>query len=231
MEFAAHENDHEYVSTLWAARRIGALTRTMRLEGSTPERIEEIKALALRHGIVTEYTAYLVQEPVLASGVVGPSRDEARRDRAMPRPAAAAPAKAQTGRGAFEAAQTSADMVGAVSVSGARQASNRAQGRSVEAEASAGGSRQRVIGSRRFEQDGVQWKDMSQRAQRVVTVEAFSPAYFAILRALPELRDATALGDDVLIAGHRVSIRIQRSGQAAFAGSELLQLTKDFRGA
>ena len=231
VEFAAHENDHEYVSTLWAARRIGALTRTLRLEGSTPERIEEIRALALRHGIVTEYTAYLVQEPVVASGVVGQSRDEARRDRALPAPAAAAPAKSQTGRGAFEAAQTSADMLNAVTVTGARQASNRAQDRSVDSEAAAGGSRQRVVGSRRFEQDGVQWKDMSQRAQRVVTVEAFSPAYFAILRALPELRDATALGDDVLIAGHRVSIRIQRSGQAALAGSELLQLTKDFRGA
>ncbi len=235
VDFAAHENDHEYVSTLWAARRIGALTRTMRLEGTTPERIEEIKALALRHGIVTEYTAYLVQEPVVASGggVVGDRRDEARRS--APAPASAPAAKAQTGKAAFEAAQTSADMLGAVSVSGARQASNRAQDRSVDSmvggNMSSGGLRQRVIGSRRFEQQGTQWKDLSQQAQRIVSVEAFSTAYFALLKALPELRDAATLGDDVLIAGRRVSIRIQRAGQQVLAASDVAQLAKDFRGA
>ena len=240
--FAAHENDHEYVSTLWAARRIGALTRTLRLEGSTPERIEEIKALALRHGIVTEYTAYLVQEPIVAANN-GPVRRDEERHRGDPSArlgaatvsGAAAPAppaaNAQTGQAAFEAAQTSADMVSAVTVTGARKASARAQDRSVDSAAPAGSSRQRVIGSRRYEQQGAQWKDMGQHAQRVVTVEAFSSAYFALLSALPELRDAAALGDDVLIAGRRVSIRIQRVGQAAMASNEVTQVAKDFRGA
>ncbi len=217
VEFEAHDNDHEYVSTLWAARRIGALTRTMRLEGSTPARIEEIKALALRHGIVTEYTAYLVQEPTVASAAMPPS------------------ATAQTGKAAFEAAQTSADMVGAVSVSGARQASNRAQDRSMDAAAGAGSagsvSRQRVIGSRRYEQQGSAWTDVGQRRQKIVNIEAFSSAYFALLTALPELREALALGDDVLIAGSTVSIRVQRTGVATMIGSDVQQLAKDFRGA
>lgn len=231
VEFAAHENDHEYVSTLWAARRIGALTRTMRLEGTTPERVEEIRALALRHGIVTEYTAYLVQEPTVATGAVGQSREDEARNRAAPTPVATAPAKAQTGRGAFEAAQTSADMLSAVTVSGARAASTRAQDRTVVREASASSGRQRVIGSRRFEQQGALWMDLAQHGQRVVAVQAYSPAYFALLRALPELRDATGLGDDVLIAGRRASIRVQRTGLATMAARDLLQLTKDFRGA
>jgi Ca-activated chloride channel homolog len=226
VSFAAHDTDHEYVGTLWAARRIGALTRTMRLEGQTPARIEEIKALALRHGIVTEYTAYLVQEPTVAVGGVAPGRDEARR---MALPAAPASAKAQTGRVAFEAAQTSADFMNVVSVSGARQVSERAQDRG--APAGSGGVAQRIVGSRRFEQQGAQWKDLAQRAQRVVTVEAFSPAYFALLQALPELRDAAALGDDVLVAGQRASVRIHRSGQSTLASREVVQLTKDFRGA
>ena len=241
--FAAHESDHEYVSTLWAARRIGALTRTMRLEGSTPERIEEIKALALRHGIVTEYTAYLVQEPVVASNSTPMPRDAERRrgDASAARlgavsvSGAAAPAppaaRAQTGQAAFEAAQTSADMVSAASVSSARKASARAQDRSVDAMAPAGSTLQRVIGSRRYEQQGTQWKDLGQLSQRVVSVEAFSAAYFALLNALPELRDAAALGDDVLIAGRKVSIRIQRVGQTTMAGSEVTQVAKDFRGA
>lgn len=246
VEFAAHDNDHEYVSTLWAARRIGALTRTMRLEGSTPARIEEIRALALRHGIVTEYTAYLVQEPTVASAVVpqgpGPIR-RGRDDRASlgqavvnGAPAPAPPsASAQTGKAAFDAAQTSADMVSAVTVSGARQASNRAQERSADASSGAGSSGtvspQRVIGSRRYAQQGSAWTDVGQRGQKIVTVEAFSSAYFALLQALPELRDALALGDDVLIAGSRVSIRVQRTGVATMIGSDVQQLAKDFRGA
>ena len=262
--FAAHESDHEYVSTLWAARRIGALTRTMRLEGSTPERIEEIKALALRHGIVTEYTAYLVQEPVVASNNTPAPRDDEARRRGTSQAAAApdqsgtlqvtkrlreaplrlesvvvtggvaaAPpeAKAQTGQGAFDAAQTSADMISAGSVSSARKASARAQDRSVDMTAPAGSGQQRVVGSRRYEQQGTQWKDLGQQSQRVVNVEAYSAAYFALLTALPELRDAAALGDDVLIAGRKVSIRIQRVGQATMASSEVSQVAKDFRGA
>lgn len=227
VEFTARQNDHEYVSTLWAARRIGSLTRTMRLEGSTPERIEEIKALALRHGIVTEYTAYLVQEPVVADAGVPTRRDRERREALAAQAAPAA--KAQTGLGAFEAAQTSADYLNTVSVSGARQVSERAQDRAGQTGTSA--SAQRIVGSRRFEQRGAQWTDLAQRAQRVVSVEAFSPAYFALLRALPELRDAAVLGDDVLIAGRRVSIRIQRAGQATLPGSDVVQLAKDFRGA
>lgn len=235
VQFAAHDSDHEYVSTLWAARRIGALTRTMRLEGSTPARIEEIKALALRHGIVSEYTAYLVQEPVVAQGGgvspgVSPSvlgRDEARRARSVP---ASAPARSQTGQVAFEAAQTSADFLNTTSVSGARKVSERAQDR-VDAGPAGSGMQQRVIGGRRFEQRGTQWTDIGQRAQRVVSVEAFSPAYFALLKALPELRDAVVLGDDVLVAGQRASIRIQRAGQTTLAANDVVQLAKDFRGA
>jgi Ca-activated chloride channel family protein len=236
VEFTARDTDHEYVSTLWAARRIGALTRTMRLEGSTPGRIEEIKALALRHGIVTEYTAYLVQEPIVAADG-GATLDESRRlvrgapgSPAVSAPVAMAPpaAKAQTGRAAFEAAQTSADYAGASSVGQARRVSERAQERSLE---SVAGSAQRVIGSRRYVQRGLQWVDMAQVSQRVVRVEPFSAAYVALLQALPELREASLLGDDVLVAGRTVSIRFQRTGQASMARSEVMQVAKAFRGA
>jgi len=235
VEFAARETDHEYVSTLWAARRIGTLTRTMRLEGSSPQRIEEIKALALRHGIVTEYTAYLVQEPVVAAS--GTPRDDVRRQTGVspgavtaPAPVAMGPpaARAQTGRAAFEAAQTSADYAGANSMGQARKVSERAQDRSV---AAVSGSTQRVIGSRRYAQRGSEWADVAQGAQPVVSVEPFSAAYFALLQALPELREPSLLGDDVLVAGRTVSIRFQRTGQVSISGSEVMKLAQAFRGA
>jgi Ca-activated chloride channel family protein len=226
VQFAARDAEHEYVSTLWAARRIGALTRTMRLEGTTPARIEEIRALALRHGIVTEYTAYLVQEPAAVAGP-GFLRDDASRRTAPGAPAAPHEARAQTGRVAFEAAQTSADFAGASSVSAARRVSQRTQDRTVS---NMNGTAQRVIGSRRYEQQGGRWTDLSQATQRVITVEPFSAAYFALLKALPELREPSLLGDDVLVAGRTVSIRFQRAGQATMAGSEVMQVAQAFRG-
>src|SRR5882672_778691 len=56
-------NDARYIEQLWAARKAGALSREIRLRGQTRELIDALKQLALRYGILTEYTSYLVQEP------------------------------------------------------------------------------------------------------------------------------------------------------------------------
>src|SRR5712664_373749 len=59
-------DDARYIEQLWAARRAGALSREIRLHGQTRELMDELKQLALRYGILTEYTSYLVQEPNVA---------------------------------------------------------------------------------------------------------------------------------------------------------------------
>src|SRR2546430_11724259 len=38
-------------------------SRDIRLHGPNPEILSELKRLALRYGILTDYTSYLVQEP------------------------------------------------------------------------------------------------------------------------------------------------------------------------
>src|SRR5712692_9148918 len=53
----------DYIPHLWAARTAGALAREIRLHGETAELVAALKQLALRYGILTEYTSYLVQEP------------------------------------------------------------------------------------------------------------------------------------------------------------------------
>src|SRR5436190_4123013 len=58
--------DARYIEQLWAARKAGALSREIRLRGQTPELMNSLKQLALRYGILTEYTSYLVQEPTVA---------------------------------------------------------------------------------------------------------------------------------------------------------------------
>jgi hypothetical protein len=86
---------HGFVPRLWAARRIGKLTRTIRVEGAATVLIEEIRDLRLRFGILTEYTSNLVQEPERLAGEPVP----------MPR---AEEARAQSGAGAFDRARRSA---------------------------------------------------------------------------------------------------------------------------
>ncbi|MGH7656605.1 MAG: VIT domain-containing protein, partial [Gemmatimonadales bacterium] len=48
-EFPRRFQENDFLPRLWASRRIGELTRTMRLEGTTPERIEEVRKLGLRY--------------------------------------------------------------------------------------------------------------------------------------------------------------------------------------
>src|SRR5262245_35600956 len=62
-QFAAYENGNDFIPRLWAARKIGSLSQQMRINGQNPELVEEIRALALRYGLLSEFTSYLVQEP------------------------------------------------------------------------------------------------------------------------------------------------------------------------
>jgi hypothetical protein len=63
----------------------------------------------------------------------------------------------------------------------------------------------------------------------VVRVAVFSDAYFALLRALPELRQPATLEPAVLLAGRRVSIEILAGGKTTWAAGELAALVRDFR--
>jgi len=58
---------------------------------------------------------------------------------------------------------------------------------------------------------------------------AYSDAYFALLRALPELVQPATLEPAVLVAGRRVSIKIEAGGKTEWASGELAKLVSDFR--
>lgn len=53
---------YNFLPRLWATRRIGYLLEEIRLSGSNPELVDEIKRLGLKYGIVTPYTSFLVTE-------------------------------------------------------------------------------------------------------------------------------------------------------------------------
>ena len=62
-------------------------------------------------------------------------------------------------------------------------------------------------------QQGKVWTDQRYvQTQRTVQVKAFSPLYFELLKQLPELKEALALGDEVLVSGKDVAIQVGATG-------------------
>lgn len=223
-DFGTVEHSNGFIPPLWASRKIGELTRTARLEGATPALVEEIRELGLRYGILTEYTSYLVMEP----GAEGPVA----MDRLDPAALGGAPAARQmSGSTAFGRAEASSRMAQATSLSAADEA---AEERMANAAPSAPGSRSvesKRAGGRVFiRRDGV-WTDLAHKtAQRIVTVAPYSDAYFALVRAMPELAPCLGVGDSVVLAGRRVSVKIAAGGITSWQPGALESTVRDFRG-
>ncbi len=223
--FPASENENAFIPRLWASRRIGELTRQIRIEGTNPTLVAEIRDLGLRYGILTEYTSYLVQEPVSVSGRPMPMMDRMRAQA----PAAVAPS-AQSGAGAVARARSSSALMGAGNLASADQAATNAM-----EEASAGSGRaaamRRVAGKLFVEHDSV-WTDAAHQASlRVYEVAPFSEAYFQLVRALPEIAPYLKTGDRVLVAGRRASIRFSTGGMSTWRPGELDAAVRAYRGA
>jgi hypothetical protein len=59
-----------------------------------------------------------------------------------------------------------------------------------------------------------------------VRVRSYSSAYFALLRALPELRDALALGERVRVAGRAAAVEVGPDGAESLPASEIAALAR-----
>ncbi len=209
--FAASEPGNGFIPRLWAARRIGELTRIVRVEGPSPVLIEEMRDLALRFGILTEYTSYLVQEPDRVASAPPP----------MPR---LEEARAQTGAAVFDRARRSAKFAEAKTLQSANEAAaGLAPG--------GGGRVSNRMGDRMVVLRDSVWTDIGNADRIPITaVAAFSPAYFALVRMLPELAPYLSAGEDVVVAGRRGSIRIAQQGIESWRPGELAAVVRNFRG-
>jgi Ca-activated chloride channel family protein len=201
-----------YLQQLWAARKAGALSRAIRLHGPNPEIMAELKRLALRYGILTEYTAYLVQEPNQI--VTRPPFDRA---------GAPAPAP-ERGAVAVQRAEAQRQLAGTMHL----DAVVVTAGDSLAAD---GGHPLQRAGGRAFAWRDNTWTDIAHGdSLPLVRVAAFSDAYFELLRALPELVSPATLEPAVVVAGRRVSIKIGAEGSTTWTPGELARLVHDFRG-
>ena len=225
--FPTSQSENEFIPRLWASRRIGELTRQIRIEGATENLIREVRELGLRYGILTEYTSYLVQEPVQQA-----LRREARPMEAMAPQlrGGAGAASSQAGAPAVAAARSSARFQDASNLASADAVAEERMGELAGGRADARSVRR--VGGRVFLLNGSVWTDASHRdSLRVIDVAPFSDAYFALVRQVPEIAPLLKAGEEVLIAGRRASIRITGNGTTAWRTGQLEQTVRAFRGA
>lgn len=207
--FPEHELANDFLPRLWAARKLGFLTQQLRLNGRNPEIEQEIRELALRHGLLSEFTSYLVQEPL--EGPV-PAAAPMRLEEA-----------AVTGAGAVRAADRARRQ------REARSAADVAAAQATLAPTAPGNLR--TVAGRQFREVNGAWTDLAHTAsQRVVHIEPFSRAYFDLLRAAPELKPYLGAFARVVVAGQRASVRVAPGGREQLSATELAQLVRDFRG-
>jgi Ca-activated chloride channel family protein len=232
VEFPTHDATAPYIPGLWAARKVGDLMRTIRVEGSTPERISAVRELALRYGLVTEYTSYLVQEPpTFRAGLALPAGrggGAGGRGARLEPAASPAPPPAVGQQAVADAAAASARRDTRSAQELATQERERAEGL-LRGNAAAG---TRIVAGRTFRMEAGAWVDTGYRAgSTVVHLEPFSAAYFAVLARLPELKPYLSEFEAATVAGGRASIRVGPGGRAALPSAELDVLVRDFRAA
>ncbi|MBI4545387.1 MAG: VWA domain-containing protein [Gemmatimonadetes bacterium] len=232
--FPEHERGNDFIPRLWASRKIGFLMQSIRLNGPNPELQREIRETALRYGLLSEYTSYLVQEPLdVAFGEQRRRRMPMAPVGAMAPAAAPVPAPAQsTGRAAVVAAEGARTR---------REVRSRAELEVLEAKFDAASSRAagltgsgtapRLVAGRHFAPRGEVWTDLRHNVSlRVVEIEPFSDAYFRLLRLAPELQLYWSSFERVLVAGSRVSIRVAPGGAGRLPEPELQRIVREFRG-
>jgi Ca-activated chloride channel family protein len=226
---AAAEMRNDFLPRVWATRKVGTLLDEIRLQGERPELRDEVVQLARTYGLVTPYTSYLVAPDVpMPVGVVPPIpttrpgsfAERSIDEEAPPREIAEAQADFSTfaqatvpgsggggggGGSSGVAGGARAPMpamapVGGAGESGRRLSARLREMRQAERSGDVATADVRFALGRGFAQRSGMWVDSRYRAgMRELRVRWGTAAYFAILRARPELAPALSLGERVTV--------------------------------
>lgn len=223
-----------FVGRLWATQRVGWLSAERRKNGASSEIDNEMKQLGERWGIPTELTSYLVLEPGMqpvrastgAQSTVG-ATDATRRLRTDGRLEQVVVTGAGSGNASVAAAAPPATVQ---QFERAKSAAEMRESRSIALNDSIDASGRRRTTTRTFAlRDGVWTDDRAKAADgRVYTIKPFSPAYFAAMERIPELREIFALGEKVEVHGRAMTIRLTADGMEQLDERALTALGRDW---
>ena len=84
-------------------------------------------------------------------------------------------------------------------------------------------------GNHHFAHRNDRWTDINLKAgTKIVKIKPFSPAYFAVLDAIPDLRALFAVGDRVLVSGQQIAIEVSPDGAETLGNAELRSLKEQW---
>lgn len=222
IDFPDRERRNDFVPRLWATRRIGHLIAERRRSSDRRELDDEIRELALRYGLPSDVSSYLVLEPGVGPPIVAQGALTRRGASAVSRgTAAGAPAPVSPGRSDLTAASGNAAFESARTAAAQRDAATLAS-------TEESGTGRRALAGRIFELRDSGWVQISPAAQvareATMRIKPFSSAYFDIMDAIPELRAVFALGEKVTVFGRAAAIELDAGGIERLTESRLRQL-------
>jgi Ca-activated chloride channel family protein len=200
VNFPERAEENDFIARLWATRRVGDLLEEIRLNGENAELKKEIETLAMQYGIVTPYTSYLVQEDDARLSAAEPPRPLMMMDRAA---ASGAAMQAVSGEAA---------------VNFSKSVSKLKEAEVVEAKSVT----LRVIkGVKMQQQNDGAWRDVTyKQGDKTLKIAFASPAYFALIKAYPEVKEFCKLGQHVVFKYRNVFVEIDRDGAQQMSEAE-----------
>jgi len=203
------------VPRLWATRKVSYLLDQIRLHGDDQELLDEVDKLAMRFGIVTPYTSYLITEPQayfdadLRQMALGEEMAESRVDDT---------GQMAVGRSKMNQANQAADAAAAPQVAGgtagAGYRDDEYYGTAIPMELLADPgwgsadptSTVNYVANQTFvrqqrDTGSYQWTDARYEAdsQDVIQVTAYGDVYFQLLDEFPELGDYLSQSEEVIL--------------------------------
>ncbi len=178
----------EFIAPLWATRKIGYLLAQIRLHGENREAVDEIVALAIRYGIVTPYTSFLIQEDADVLSQEGRTSAGSSVQKNAPPPAAAP--------------TSGADAVGKSQANSEIKDANTAP--------TSQDGKVKYAGDKAFIMRNGVWTDTTFVPEKMTTTKiAFgSTQYFDLLKQHPEWSKYVAVGERVIFVVNGVAYEI-----------------------
>lgn len=177
----------DFIPRLWATRKIGYLLNQIRLRGESQEAIAQIVQLAVRYGIATPYTSFLVDER---------AQTEAGRQQIIGAQATAMPKAAAGG-----AAPGFGGGAGAAPVQAAQDQQGLRSAESVVAPSGQYAAQIRAAGAKTFVLRNGVWTDTDYDPSKMTTIKLGfgGDDYFKLIAARPEWGQFFALGERVIV--------------------------------
>ncbi len=224
VNFPREEQDNFFVQKLWASKRIADLISSMRLYGENQETKDEIIDLSVKYGVINSYTSYLIldNDEYIARG----GRDD---DSPLNRDGFSTLRKE-----AEEQAMDFEDDYGRVTTAtggGSSSSSNRGNVKmskdlAEDKEKMTLSDEKNKVTARDkiFIKNGDVFVDISFENKNVITIKAYSEAYFQLIEQYPEISQYLSVGQNVKFKYKEYNIFISENAGIENANTLLWQM-------